>query len=337
MIPYIIGGILAAIGIVTFIIGCKKIKLNIEIEEINRKFEKDNKTLRQEHYALNRESERLSSEISFLQKQRDETERQSQKSFQNYCEVLDMAYTSEEKKYDLKLKNLQDKIEAQFEKDKQIVWDAFEKYVDTLEQYYLKVEQDFDASTEKIKIEFQSIQEDLEKIKHTYAAAIEAQLRETELIQSLDFFCLSLTTAEQSTIALIEELKPRLPEPRVLCMLVWQTFYQKKMNSLCANVLKKATPVCGIYKITNRKTGLCYIGQSVDIAKRWKDHAKCGLGIDTPSQNKLYKAMLNDGLTNFSFELLEECEKNLLNEKEKFYIDLYQACDYGYNSTSGNN
>ena len=50
--------------------------------------------------------------------------------------------------------------------------------------------------------------------------------------------------------------------------------------------------------------------------KRWKDHAKCGLGIDTPASNKLYKAMLEDGLYNFSFELLEKCSRDELNEKE---------------------
>ena len=46
--------------------------------------------------------------------------------------------------------------------------------------------------------------------------------------------------------------------------------------------------------------------------------------------------MLKDGVTNFTFELLEQCDRQLLNEKEKFYINLYQAYDYGYNSTIGN-
>ena len=108
----------------------------------------------------------------------------------------------------------------------------------------------------------------------------------------------------------------------------------KQMTTLCNNVLG-ANVVCGIYKITNLKTGLCYIGQAVDVAKRWKDHVKCGLGIDTPAQNKLYQAMKKDGIMNFTFELLETCERNLLNEKEKFYIDLYQSYDYGYNSNTG--
>jgi group I intron endonuclease len=118
-------------------------------------------------------------------------------------------------------------------------------------------------------------------------------------------------------------------------MLIWSTYFQKQTTALCNNVLG-INKVSGIYKITNLKSGLCYIGQSTDIAERWKTHIKCGLGIDTPVQNKLYKAMQIDGIVNFTFELLEKCDKQLLNEKEKFYIDLYQSYNYGYNSTQGN-
>ena len=39
-----------------------------------------------------------------------------------------------------------------------------------------------------------------------------------------------------------------------------------------------------------------------------------GLGIDTPPGNKLYKAISEYGLQNFSFEVLEECEKQNLNQ-----------------------
>ena len=92
---------------------------------------------------------------------------------------------------------------------------------------------------------------------------------------------------------------------------------------------------CGIYKITNTINNLVYIGQAVDVATRWKNHAKAGLGIDTPANNKLYKAMQEDGLENFSFELLEECSRAELNEKEKWYISLYQSDQFGYNSNSG--
>ena len=81
---------------------------------------------------------------------------------------------------------------------------------------------------------------------------------------------------------------------------------------------------------------MCYIGQAKDIDDRWKEHMKCGLGIDTPVGNKLYQAMKEIGPENFTFELLEACPIEQLDEKEKFYIELYQAKDYGYNSTQGN-
>ena len=44
------------------------------------------------------------------------------------------------------------------------------------------------------------------------------------------------------------------------------------------------------------------------------------------------KAMQEDGLWNFSWELLEKCPKEQLDEKEQFYINLYQSKEYGYNS-----
>ena len=68
---------------------------------------------------------------------------------------------------------------------------------------------------------------------------------------------------------------------------------------------------------------------------RWNEHAKCGLGIDTPAGNKLYKAMQEYGLWNFSWEVLEECPKEKLNEREKYFIDLYDSYNYGYNSNKG--
>ena len=106
------------------------------------------------------------------------------------------------------------------------------------------------------------------------------------------------------------------------------------MTQLCNNILGLDT-ICGIYKITNQKTNECYIGQAVDVAKRWKDHAKCGLGIDTPANNKLYKAIEEYDIWNFSWELLEKCERTQLNEKEKYYIELYSSKEYGYNSSIG--
>lgn len=321
---FVIGFIILFVGIVLINLGNKRIDRNQEIEKANQTLIEENRQLEFQRAKQFSKLEAIKLAI-----------REQEKSAENYFEILDLVYQTKENEFDAKINSLHKSYEMALLEEKQNFYSAFEAYVDSLDKEYEKAEHLFDVQLKDIKILLQQHQEELNKIKQTYAAAIEAQLREAEVQQTLDFFCIHLTQSEQSTIALIEELKPRLPEPRVLCMLIWSTFYQKKMNSLCSNVLGPKT-VCGIYKITNRKTGLCYIGQSLDCAKRWKDHVKCGLGIDTPIQNKLYRAMMEDGITNFTFELLESCNEKDLNEKEKFYIDLYQAYDYGYNSTKGN-
>ena len=186
--------------------------------------------------------------------------------------------------------------------------------------------------------DIKTIKKDLEKITATRKAALEAKLKEEEIKNKQAFYCPQVPANELKDVKILQDIEYKLNNPRILRMLIWQTYYQKPMNQVCANVLGAATAEkTGIYKITNQKTDLVYIGQAVDIATRWKNHAKAGLGIDTPQSNKLYRAMLEDGLENFSFELLEECSRQLLDEKEAFYIKLYQSDLFGYNSNSGIN
>ena len=118
-------------------------------------------------------------------------------------------------------------------------------------------------------------------------------------------------------------------------MLIWSTFWQPLAKVKFPVILQQKTKT-GIYKITNLQTDQCYIGQAIDVYTRWCQHCKCGLGIDTPSGNKLYKAMQDYGLDNFTFELLTECSPTELDSKEKYFIELYQAKEFGYNSTGGN-
>lgn len=85
----------------------------------------------------------------------------------------------------------------------------------------------------------------------------------------------------------------------------------------------------GIYKITNTINGKCYIGQSIDIVRRWRQHR-----TDYQTEEKvLYRAIRKYGLENFSFEVLEECEVTALNERELFWINEYDSYNNGYNAT----
>lgn len=86
---------------------------------------------------------------------------------------------------------------------------------------------------------------------------------------------------------------------------------------------------CGIYKITNKVTGKSYIGRSIHIEKRWKEHLQ-GKGSVLLHQN-----FGQYGINNFTFEILELCNEELLNQKEEFWIKHFDTYNNGYNQNSG--
>lgn len=244
------------------------------------------------------------------------------------------------------LNDIQDNISKTLDSQRELSQKAFENYWEVLEKNYKEKEKEYDSYEDtlneaysncqlKLLKEMNQVQADLDKIKETRAAAIQAITREKEIEEQLAFYCLQVSDNDLKDIAVLESVKTKLTNPRILSMLIWQTYWRTPMTNLCNNVIGNTTKT-GIYKITNQKTKECYIGQAVDLASRWKDHAKCGLGIDTPAGNKLYKAIQEFGIWNFSWEVLEICPRDQLNEKEKYYIGLYDSKNFGYNSTTGN-
>lgn len=94
----------------------------------------------------------------------------------------------------------------------------------------------------------------------------------------------------------------------------------------------------GIYKFTNKENGHSYIGQSINIEQRLKDHRYRAFS-DYPTNRDyncaFYKALRLYGWENFEFEVLEECEKEQLNEREYYWISYYDTYHHGYNMTEG--
>lgn len=187
-----------------------------------------------------------------------------------------------------------------------------------------------------LRQEVQAAAASLQTLKQTRKAAYQSLLRQKEIKNKIDDYRLVPSNVELSDIKKLEKVKMELAKPRILSMLIWQTYWQPLAKVRFPVILKDKTKM-GIYKITNIETNECYIGQAVDIYKRWNQHCKAGLGIDTPPGNKLYKAIQEYGLQNFTFEILLECNRDELNEKEKYFISLYQADTYGYNGNIGVN
>ena len=227
-----------------------------------------------------------------------------------------------------------DNLSETIEQNKQISELAFNDYIDNLDNRYNQVEKEFDYKIDSLREQLSDVTMELDKMKKTRAAAHEALLKEQEVKDNKDNYRLLPSQADLADARRLELVKRELNKPRILSMLVWQTYWQPIAKKQFPLILQDKTK-CGIYKITNLITDECYIGQSNDIYRRWSDHCKCGLGIDTPVGNKLYKAIQEYGLENFTFELLVECSQDELNEKEKYFIELYQADTFGYNGNIG--
>lgn len=299
-------GIMCCILFVILIFKKWKIyEINKDIEDYNENLRRERDLITEDIHTLNNSKLEKSKELEKITDITKDINAAAYDAFTQYCESLDKQYFNTEKEYD--------------------------EAIESLQEAYDEIQKNLMAETDKIK-------KDLEKISSTRAAAMNAQLKEQEIKNKQAFYCPQVPESDLKDAKVLHDIEYKLNNPRILRMLIWQSYYQKPMNQVCANVLGGNTvEKTGIYKITNQKTDLVYIGQAVDIATRWKNHAKAGLGIDTPANNKLYKAMAEDGLESFSFELLEECSRDQLNEKERFYIQLYQSDKYGYNSNTGIN
>lgn len=88
----------------------------------------------------------------------------------------------------------------------------------------------------------------------------------------------------------------------------------------------------GIYKITNLLNEKAYIGQSNDIARRFKEHKT----KSATAGSAVRPAILKYGEENFSFEVIEECGLEELDKREEYWIKYYETFGpKGYNLNPG--
>lgn len=99
--------------------------------------------------------------------------------------------------------------------------------------------------------------------------------------------------------------------------------------------------VPGIYRWENKINKKCYIGQSVNLYARIKQHLTVIKNRSHKLQRlALYRAIQKYGLENFDLQIIETFNvsddiKSILNVKEMYYISKYDSYKNGYNCTLG--
>lgn len=78
--------------------------------------------------------------------------------------------------------------------------------------------------------------------------------------------------------------------------------------------------ICGIYKITSPSCRI-YIGQSSNIKKRFSSYNS----LRCKGQKRLYASFEKYGVENHKFEVIEECNIDQLNERERHWQEHYDV------------
>ena len=235
-------------------------------------------------------------------------------------------------------------LQDSYEKQKELAEQNFEfqleqigkKYQEDEEkcrQEYLKVIEDYKNSAamsiRKIDEEVIAASAKLVDLKQKIDIATENAKKEQEKQQQIDFYRMNLPATDIEEIQKLREVTSQLRDKDAINKVIWKVYYEKPCTAMIGRVVG-AKVVTGIYKITNLQNQMTYVGQSVSIGDRWKQHIKRGVGAESATRNKLYPAMMEFGAENFTFEIIEECEPSKLDEREKFWQNYYNSLTYGY-------
>ena len=188
--------------------------------------------------------------------------------------------------------------------------------------------------TEITEKELQQVQAYLDEYKEKQETINKEILRRREIEEKESFYCIQLSEASKRDIQLINSIRNEFSKIDILDKLIYDAYIKKPVDEMIKRVLEGRAP-CGIYKITRLKTGEIYIGKSTDIKSRWQQHSKSCYHCGTISHSILHTTMEKDGIENFRWELLEECSKDKLTEREKYWIDFYNSTTYGLNERRG--
>lgn len=225
-----------------------------------------------------------------------------------------------------------EKIDLQVEAEKLLKIKDLDAFAaDVVREWHILKDIVDDAEKEK-QLEIKELAE----LKEQRDQIVKALKREEALRQNREFHSISIGKNDKEDISILRDFSKKLHKSAPINKLIWSEYVMRPYSEMADRVLGKEKH-CGIYKITESSTGRAYIGQSSDVRNRWANHLKTALGVDGGAAHTRFHDALSDiGLENFTFELLEDCPKDKLNEREKYYINFYQSNDFGWNSTKGN-
>lgn len=301
------------------------IELDTQTREENAKIIEESQRLLQIQNQLNEKISNLNNDYNSLIKEID--------FLKDKKKILDDNYQQASLNAEMYCQKANELASEKFAQSAEQMAQKYQQAEDNYQQEYLKaIEESTKEYTNLIiqkQEELNKISQELVEAKAKQNAIVEANKRAEEVKQKEQFYKLNLSEIDIEEIKKLRSIIPYLRSAEPINKVIWKVYYEKSYTDLIGRVIGQGIHT-GIYKITNIENQKCYIGQAVNIADRWKQHIKRGVGAEAPTRNKLYPAMYELGPEQFTFEILEECDKSLLDSREDYWQEFYQAKEFGY-------
>ena len=300
----------------------KILKENQLLEKTNDELKIQSENLKQKVEDFRQQTLDIKWEYNELQIRRDE--------IKNSLDDLEKQSTDAAQKF---YKQAQEIAQSSFEKEIENMSNDLDKEREKIQNLYLNLtkdcvkefQQEIDEKNDKI-IQLDS---KINQLQKNVDAAVAEAIRRQEMENQQDFYRIALSKDDIAEIQHLREILPYLRDKTPLNKVIYKVYYEKPLTDMISRVVGTGIHT-GIYKITHMDSGKCYVGQAANIADRWKQHCKRGVGAEDWTRNKLYPAMYSLGVENFSFEIIEECSRAQLNEREDYWQDFFHAKDFGY-------
>jgi hypothetical protein len=339
MILFIIGIILILIIFSIIYFYRKKTKRDYNQEFKNAVKDIAKQLSEEQEILIETQSKKINKEIeniNLLLKEKEKVFKETQEDWKSRIEELKNSYEQQKQEISASIhaytvneqKAMADRL---ISRQKEI-----DKEIESLDQNYNSLKKEYEDKINIAKKSFleetNSLNEQIKNKKQEINILIEQFKKDEETRKEADFYRIPITSAAQNDINKLKGVAAQLNNPATLYKLIWKEYYENGFNAMIGRVLGNDKEKSGIYKITDIRNQMCYIGQAVNIGSRWRTHSKRALKAEPVTNNKLYTAMWENGLENYTFQVIEFCNKDKLTEREKFYIEFYQSKEFGYNS-----
>ena len=323
------------------IIGVFAIVIIVLIIKLGKKQEIDKAELNKYQEELVTARANLST-INYNCEQISERTREAERKYYSIIEEYKKATTQNQEELDnyfARQKEFrQSELDTEFERqerERQESLDArMRVFTEQAQERINKAEENANAEIEKFKQAQQDIANVTLHQEERYEALLAPlQQYEKEKQEKLFYTIQVPDEYKQDIDFLLTTVSQKVQHPDIINKLVWAEYVKPYIDETFKRVGITDEP--GIYKLTNLDSGKAYIGKSTNIKKRIADHFKSSIGIKTIADQAVHHAILETGFWNWSIEYIIYCDKDELNDLEKYYIDFFKTQDFGYNKNAG--